>query len=419
MVDLNQPISVCVTDRDKPSVPAVPRAIFDVGVGAKPARRLQQPADRRPVRRAGGHHVDPILLYPWPPLSDYVNHLSRMHIIATIGSDPDLARFYEINWQVVPNLMVDLVVPVLERVMNVLWPDRSTPFRASVLILSRHAGAQSPALWPLFRAAAGRVPLLYNNVFLVGTMNYVFGIGLSLWALVAWISLRERGNIASVWRVGAVRFGAFLLPPVFGRPLWLRSLLAFGLHRLGVFYARRPAPNWPILRSKPSLLKLIEVFCRRLCRSCRCFALLLMSPTWNLRGSFLCGNFTSKSTVSSASSRSIPTSPAFLLTGIVAFAARWGMRHRALKGFHSFRLGAAGLGSVTYLCNAAGHFRNLHGGSAVADLARLHGDRPAPISICAINTCAHRFCHRAGSAAGDPHVFSADGVDRSVAHHRA
>ena len=34
----------------------------------------------------------PILLYPWPPLSDYINHLARMHVIATIGSDPDLER---------------------------------------------------------------------------------------------------------------------------------------------------------------------------------------------------------------------------------------------------------------------------------------------------------------------------------------
>ncbi len=38
-------------------------------------------------------------------------------------------------------------------------------------------------------------PLLYNNVFLVGTMNYVFGIGLSIWAIGTWIWLRER----SLW----------------------------------------------------------------------------------------------------------------------------------------------------------------------------------------------------------------------------
>src|SRR3954468_18387787 len=36
-------------------------------------------------------------------------------------------------------------------------------------------------------------PLLYNNIFLIGTMNYVFGIGLCLWALAAWVALRERG----------------------------------------------------------------------------------------------------------------------------------------------------------------------------------------------------------------------------------
>src|SRR5262245_31114409 len=38
-------------------------------------------------------------------------------------------------------------------------------------------------------------PLLYNDVFLVGTMNYLFGIGLSLWALATWVALRERAMI--------------------------------------------------------------------------------------------------------------------------------------------------------------------------------------------------------------------------------
>src|SRR5262245_4407877 len=61
----------------------------------------------------------PILLYPWPPLGDYINHLSRMHVIATINRDPDLALFYEVQWQVIPNLMMDLIVPILQRAMNV------------------------------------------------------------------------------------------------------------------------------------------------------------------------------------------------------------------------------------------------------------------------------------------------------------
>ena len=53
----------------------------------------------------------PVLLHPLPPLSDYVNHLARMHVIAAINSDPDLSRYYEVDWQVIPTLMMDLVVP--------------------------------------------------------------------------------------------------------------------------------------------------------------------------------------------------------------------------------------------------------------------------------------------------------------------
>jgi len=61
----------------------------------------------------------PILTHPLPPIADYVNHLARMQVMASAGSDPDLARFYEIHWQIVPNLMMDLVVPTLAHVMGI------------------------------------------------------------------------------------------------------------------------------------------------------------------------------------------------------------------------------------------------------------------------------------------------------------
>src|SRR5260370_27870658 len=61
----------------------------------------------------------PVVLHPWPPMSDYINHLARMQVIATINTDPDLARLYEIDWQLIPNLMMDLIVPQLARVMNI------------------------------------------------------------------------------------------------------------------------------------------------------------------------------------------------------------------------------------------------------------------------------------------------------------
>ena len=78
----------------------------------------------------------PILLNPLPPISDYINHLARMHVIATINSDPDLHRYYEIDWQVIPNLMMDLIVPLLVRVMNVYLAGQTYTILSFALIVS-------------------------------------------------------------------------------------------------------------------------------------------------------------------------------------------------------------------------------------------------------------------------------------------
>src|ERR1700694_1429695 len=78
----------------------------------------------------------PIVLHPWPPMSDYINHLARMQVIATVSTDPDLARFYEIDWQLLPNLMMDLIVPSLLRVMNIYAAGQTYTIASFVLILS-------------------------------------------------------------------------------------------------------------------------------------------------------------------------------------------------------------------------------------------------------------------------------------------
>jgi len=53
----------------------------------------------------------PVWTHQIPPLSDYVNHLARMHVIATVDKNPNLAKFYQIDWAIIPNLTMDLVVP--------------------------------------------------------------------------------------------------------------------------------------------------------------------------------------------------------------------------------------------------------------------------------------------------------------------
>src|SRR5213082_16866 len=222
----------------------------------------------------------PILLYPWPPLSDYINHLARMHVIATIGSDPNLALFYQIAWQVIPHLMMDLIVPILQRVMNVYLAGQVYTIMSFVLILSGTLALNRQLYrhWSVLPLIA--FPLLYNNVFLVGTMNYLFGIGLALWALTSWVALRERA-VALRLAVSTLFVLALFFCHLFAVGVYGLGLVAFETSRLIEHYrsrGHRPglagAKLWPLVDFVATGLPFLPVL-----------PLLMMSPTWGLRAS--------------------------------------------------------------------------------------------------------------------------------------
>jgi hypothetical protein len=197
----------------------------------------------------------PILLHPWPPLGDYINHLARMHVIATIGNDPDLARFYQVDWQVIPNLMMDLIVPILQRVMNVYLAGQTYTIICFVLILSGTLALnrQLYGHWSVLPLVA--FPLLYNSVFLVGTMNYVFGIGLSLWALVAWAALRERPMVLRL-TVSTLFVLLLFFCHLYSVGVYALALFAFELQRLLALPRREPLglpPDHPGQAGPPAL----------------------------------------------------------------------------------------------------------------------------------------------------------------------
>lgn len=186
----------------------------------------------------------PIWTNPVPPLSDYVNHLSRMQVIAKIGADANLARFYEIEWQPIPNLMMDLIVPILARKMSVYLAGQIYLIAMFALLISG-AITLNRALfkrWSAFPLVA--TPLLYNHVFLVGLTNYIFGIGLALWALACWVFLRERHWVAR-----------FAVSTLFSVALFFCHLSALGVYGVGLLslelwrlWTRRQEPlGWRIV----------------------------------------------------------------------------------------------------------------------------------------------------------------------------
>ena len=287
----------------------------------------------------------PIVLYPWPPLADYINHLARMHVIATVDGDPDLARFYEVNWQIIPNLMMDLVVPVLERVMSVYLAGQIYTIASFVLILSGTLALnrQLYGHWSVLPMIA--FPLLYNNIFLIGTMNYVFGIGIALWALAAWIWLRERGLLVRLGVSALFVLGLFFCH-LFAVGLYGLGVLAFELLRLWEQYARPQNPPRHDLDGEGKLPPLVDFVVSGL-PFLPVLPLLMMSPTWGLRGTFLWelnGKLDGLIYVIEVYSHFA----AVAITAIVAFAVGWGLRYRTLR-FHALGWVLLIVGGIIYL----------------------------------------------------------------------
>ena len=275
----------------------------------------------------------PIITHPLPPLSDYINHLARMHVIASMGYDADLTRFYQIDWQVIPNLMMDLVVPRLTAFMTVYHAGQMFTIASFVLIGSgtlalNRALFGSWSVLPLIS-----LPLLYNHIFLVGVMNYVFGIGLSLWGLALWVLLRER-----FWPL------RFLVSTAFVLALFFCHLFAVGVYGVGLL-AIELTRLW-MTRGRPLVPRLVD-FVATGVPFLPVLPLLLKSPTWDLVGEVFwekLGKIEGLMYVVEVYSDIV----AFLLIAGVAAGAIWAARHRLLR-VHPVGWAMLGVGSAVYI----------------------------------------------------------------------
>ena len=122
-----------------------------------------------------------------PPLFDYSNHLARLYLLIEGGN-----AFYAVQWEPLPNLAQDLIVPPLAGLM----PLELASKLFLVMVFGLIAGG---AIW-LNRVATGAwrfwpllaFLLLYNRIFLWGFVNYLFGIGVALGGIALWLALEPR-----------------------------------------------------------------------------------------------------------------------------------------------------------------------------------------------------------------------------------
>lgn len=173
----------------------------------------------------------PILMEPLPPLTDYVNHLARMHVMARLDSNPVLASLYNVHWAIIPNLIMDALVPPLVPHLGVLAAGQMFLLLMVVLLVSGPMaihralwGRLSP--WPLLA-----FPLVYNGIFLYGLVNYLLGTGIALWGVAAWIAVRERSPWLRALVSAAVVLVLFFCH-LFAAGLYGMTLLAYEGWRL-------------------------------------------------------------------------------------------------------------------------------------------------------------------------------------------
>lgn len=182
-----------------------------------------------------------VLLWPlWsvvlPAMSDYPAHVSALYVQIHGAYDPALSRFYQTEWDFVPDLASEILVPLIAT---------AVPFLASVklfLSLALVMWVAAPvaihhALYKRFGVCALAGALFaYNAAFMWGFINFYFACGLALLVFAAWIATETR---AGVLRTALFALAAFTVFFAHALGLLLLALLLLFFEMMPVENDRR------------------------------------------------------------------------------------------------------------------------------------------------------------------------------------
>ena len=134
----------------------------------------------------------PIWFTGYPPLLDWPNHLARAYVLARYAKVPEFQNAFEVRWDLLPNLGVDILGTVL-----LYWLPYSLTSKIilSLALLLFVAGCIRVSLGFHQRVSLTTVLALYfayNFMFLYGFMNYMLGLGIFLLTYGYW--LRSENN---------------------------------------------------------------------------------------------------------------------------------------------------------------------------------------------------------------------------------
>lgn len=132
--------------------------------------------------------LHPFLNHAVPALHDYAHHLARAYVIR---HPEEFKGVYAVHWRVAPYILSDLTLQFFASFLDIYTAGRAYFVTAHLLIIS--------AVIAISRHLHGRISaatlLAYIFFFslpaVLGFINFIFGMGVALCSLYAWLRLKE------------------------------------------------------------------------------------------------------------------------------------------------------------------------------------------------------------------------------------
>lgn len=132
----------------------------------------------------------PVFAVHYPPLVDYPNHLARAYILYHYHDTPAFQQIYRLHFVPIPNLAVDIIIPLLLRCCSVLTAGRIFLLMTIVLFVAGchelGIAAHGKPTWLALPCAF----VVYCSEFLWGFLSFTFALGLFLLCVACWLKWR-------------------------------------------------------------------------------------------------------------------------------------------------------------------------------------------------------------------------------------
>jgi len=132
--------------------------------------------------------ISPTILVAIPAMEDYLDHLSRMYVLAAARTD-DPNPFYQVSWALYPYLAMDVIVPLLGRATSMESAMKIFFLTSQLIVISGAIALECSVKGRHVFSGFAALLTIHSMPFSFGFVNFEFGVGIALWGIASWIAL--------------------------------------------------------------------------------------------------------------------------------------------------------------------------------------------------------------------------------------